>query len=1045
MPGEISIIEGALKKLSEPVPSCEAPEVSDVEQPIAIQIHPNRSSTDNRLYLEVKVGTDLVNGLLDIGASANCLGRNAMDIIDRQNLMMKPSSASVRLADGQAVEVVGSVELPMTVGDETISMKFNVIPSLHQVLILGIPFFDQFDLWRRLVIPPPKEIRKEEVHELCPIPVTIHDLKTDHKLDETQIQALLDAVGGFNCASDGVLGRTPLIKHRIETFTTRGIKQRPFELSPAKTAILHKEIDKMLEMNIIEPIIESEWANNVVMVEKEGGEVRMCFDGRKLNEVTKRDTYPTAHLGRILTQLPTSPKYITKIDLEKAFWQVELEPNSRAYTTITVPGRGLFQYLVMPQGLLNSAQTLQKLIDKIVSGLEAEVKGYLDDLLIITSTFERHIEVLRIIADRLRAAKLTINVKKSKFCQSRVRYLGYVISEDGLECDTDKIAPIMDLPSPKDLKSARALIGCLNWYKRFIDDLSGLMSPISDTTKTTKGAFKWTAAAEESFVRIKKKLTTAPILVPPDFHRPFYIHADASDLAAGMALMQRYGEEEKVVAYHSRKFTDTQRRYNVTEKECLAVVLAIDKFRPYVDGTRFYVITDHHSLCFLRRITNGNRRLLRWQLELAAYDFEIIHRRGKDNTIPDFLSRYIEALEEEDPAYDVLRSAIVHNPELYPHLRVEGDKIFRHSRLIADDGGFSFTWREYVRLPHRLSLVRSCHEVELCHLGFYKTLQRLKTIYFWPKMSSDVSAYISSCEVCKQSKPANSILRPVMGLAKAAFYPMQYLALDFIQGLPRSLRGNKELLVVTDVFSKFSWLQPMRRVCGEKVVEFLEHSVFRVFGTPQVVHTDNATYFRGRVFQAFLADWGVTHIFTPAHCPRPNNAERTNRIVEELLRAALVSDSDQRRWEEHVGRIEMALRISQHEATRETPYRVVFGRDYVSSGDQYEGQGNRYQDNSLRAAEMNRIWEDVQNNLDRARLRSCARYDQGSRVRRFDVGQVVWKREFPISRQADNFNYKLAPRFRKVRIGRVMGSNSYEVEDMEGHSLGVYSAEHLKD
>lgn len=287
-----------------------------------------------------------------------------------------------------------------------------------------------------------------------------------------------------------------------------------------------------------------------------------------------------------------------------------------------------------------------------------------------------------------------------------------------------------------------------------------------------------------------------------------------------------------------------------------------------------------------------------------------------------------------------------------------------------------------------------------------------------------------------------------MGNQKPANFALQYLTLDYIQGLPRSRKGNTELLVVNDVFSKFVWTDPQRKLSSEKVCEFLEKRIFLIFGVPQFCHTDNSTVFRGRTFNGFMEEWGVQHIYSPSHCSRPNNTERSNRVIEELLRAALIDEQNQRNWDEHSDRIACALRISRHDATREIPHEVVFGRTFVLNGRQYESENilnPREDDVAVKAIHMQKIWDDVQDRLEVAHQVAKERYDNQANPRRFYVGQIVWKREFPILNLAAGFNAKLSPRYRKVRVRSITGSNTYEVEDLEGRSLGVFHLEHLKD
>lgn len=282
-------------------------------------------------------------------------------------------------------------------------------------------------------------------------------------------------------------------------------------------------------------------------------------------------------------------------------------------------------------------------MDKVVPPhLRNKVFIYLDDLLVVSSSFEDHLEVLREIAVHIKHAGLTINIGKSHFCMRRVRYLGHIIGEGVIRTDSEKVSGISNFPLPKTLCSLRRFMGMCGWYRKFVPNFASLASPLSDLM-TTKKKFILTEDAVKAFEELKRCLCAASVLCSPDFSKPFSIHCDASKTGVGAVLVQVSEEgDERPVAFISKKLNKAQRNYTVTEQECLAAIVALKNFRAYVEGHEFTIITDHTSLKWLMSNHDLKSRLARWALALQSYRFKIEHRKGSLNVVPDSLSRVNE-------------------------------------------------------------------------------------------------------------------------------------------------------------------------------------------------------------------------------------------------------------------------------------------------------------------------------------------------------------------------------------------------------------------
>lgn len=268
---------------------------------------------------------------------------------------------------------------------------------------------------------------------------------------------------------------------------------------------MDKELERMLALGVIEKSCSS-WSNPIFGVRKPNGNLRLCLDSRKLNQVTKTDAFPLPYISRILGRL-RGTRYLSSIDLSDAFWQIPLASCDKEKTAFTVPGRGLFHFISLPFGLHGAAQSLCRLMDSVLGyDLEPFVFVYLDDIIIATDTFEEHVKLLKEVGLRLRRANLSISRDKSKFCMRKLNYLGYVINEHGININPDKVSAIVNYPSPTSVRDVRRFMGMITWYSRFIPTFATRASPITDLLKKTKKTFVWTDAAESAFNELKTAL-----------------------------------------------------------------------------------------------------------------------------------------------------------------------------------------------------------------------------------------------------------------------------------------------------------------------------------------------------------------------------------------------------------------------------------------------------------------------------------------------------------------------------------------------------------
>ena len=442
------------------------------------------------------------------------------------------------------------------------------------------------------------------------------------------------------------LGRTGVVQHRIDTGGHPPIKQPPRRVPIHKRAIVEQEVAKMLHKGVIE-ISDSPWSSPIVLVTKKGGDTRFCVDFREVNNITRKDAYPLPRIEDNLDALQGAHWYST-LDLLSGFWQVEVAPEDRDVTAFSVAGLGLYRFVTMPFGLTNAPATFERLMERILRGLQWSIAVlYLDDVVVFANTVQDHFDRLGQVLARFREAGLKLKPSKCQLLRHRVDFLGHVVSKDGVEVDPKKVDKVVNWPPPKTLTNLRSFLGLCTYYQSFIKDYSSIARPLFALTE--KGAeFIWTEGHQESFEELKRLLTSAPILAYPRPDAPFVLDTDASDLGLGAVLGQVQDGVERVIRYGSRTLQKPERNYCVTRRELLAIVTFVKQFQHYLVGSRFLVRTDHAALFWLLRKREPVGQMARWTAFLQQFDMCIEHRPGKKHGNADALSRCMEGCRDTD-------------------------------------------------------------------------------------------------------------------------------------------------------------------------------------------------------------------------------------------------------------------------------------------------------------------------------------------------------------------------------------------------------------
>ena len=441
------------------------------------------------------------------------------------------------------------------------------------------------------------------------------------------------------------LGKTNLVKHKIELTDYMPIKDRYHRIPPHQYEEVRKHLKEMLDVGAIRRS-NSPWASPVVLVRKKDGSLRFCIDLRKLNARTIKDAYSLPRIEDALDSL-NGACIFTSLDFKSGYLQVELDESSIPLTAFTVGPLGFYECVRMPFGLTNAPATFQRLMESCLGELHLEwCIIYLDDIIIFSKNPDDHLTRLEGVFEHLAKAGLKLKPSKCEFFRSSLKYLGHIVSKNGIATDPRKVKAILEWPKPKTVTEVRSFTGFTNYYRRFIKGYAKVASPLHELTSGENGKKKhskvqWTERCQESFDSLKKICSESPVLAYADYAKPFVLHTDASTTGLGAVLYQKQEDgKERVIAYASRTLNRAERNYDAHKLEFLALKWAVtDRFHEYLYGATFEVFTDNNPLTYILSTAKLDAMGHRWVASLGPYNFKLNYKPGKLNTDTDSLSR----------------------------------------------------------------------------------------------------------------------------------------------------------------------------------------------------------------------------------------------------------------------------------------------------------------------------------------------------------------------------------------------------------------------
>ncbi|OIR56751.1 MAG: uncharacterized protein A8A55_2499, partial [Amphiamblys sp. WSBS2006] len=629
------------------------------------------------------------------------------------------------------------------------------------------------------------------------------------------------------------VGRTNVMECHIDTGTNQPVSRVPYSMTRDKEDRLKGIIEELSQRKLIERVRFSRWSSPAILVHQ-NEKYRLCVDYRSLNAITVTESHPMPTLQQIFTSLEGA-RYFSTLDLTKGFWQLPVSSEDAEKTTFTTKF-GTFRWNVMPFGLKNAPALFQRMIDGVIDSVRGTCAlAYIDDIIVYSKTREEHVEHLKTVARLLKDANLKISPTKCRFFCKEVTYLGHNISAGKITPSGGNIEKIIRVEVPRSTKATRSFLGMVNYYRDYIPNIARIAGPLYELTEKGK-KFKWEPAHDQAFRELKEALEANCTLRIPDFQKPFVVYTDASKEGLGGILAQTDDTgQEKIVKTVSRTLSPAEKNYGITELECLSVVWTLEKFRYYLVGRQFKVVTDHRALEWLDSHKDSNSKLMRWALQLQDFgDFTIQFRAGKDHGNADGISRLPEKI------------------------------------LALDSNETQTVLDVHSKLGHAAA--------EVTH----KYLTRDPT---WKGKLCDTERLIQDCLLCQNfgNRYDNFTKR-----RSTAFKPMEKIAIDIMDVGSVTDEGNKYVVAAIDYFSRWLFAKAIPDKTSETVAQFIENEIIRRFGIPDVLVSDNGKEFANVKIKALTSKHGIRHSMTSAYYPQANGlVERTNRTILKKLGCAI--------------------------------------------------------------------------------------------------------------------------------------------------------------
>ena len=698
-----------------------------------------------------------LNGLevefkLDTGSQVNLLPKTLLHKLPKKPVIHK-STVKLTAYNNTEIPVSGRCILNLTVRNKQVPVLFIVADITSSPPIIGLPTCDKLNLVQRTLVLSTQVSDNDIINEF------------------SDVFAAFGCISGREYHIDIDPNATPVVSppHRV-----------PFALKDK----YKEELERMERNQIIEKVSEpTEWVNNVVLVEKKSGTIRVCLDPKDLNSAIRRQHYQLPTTEEIFARM-SGAKYFSKLDASSGFWQIKVDEDSSKLLVFSTPF-GRYKFLRLPFGIVSAPEIFHAAVAEIIEGLDG-VANEIDDIIVWGSTLEIHNQRLHAVFERIRQSGLKLNKDKCVIGATELSYLGHVTSDEGIKPCHEKIQAILDMPLPQCKADLQRFLGMVTYLGKFIPNLSTITAPLRKLLEKDV-LWEFHPHHEKAINHLKELVTSSPVLQYFDPKLPVRISSDSSKAGLGAVLEQLHDSEWKPVAFASRSLSQAEQNYVMIEKECLSIVFAITRFHEYCYGRSFTVLNDHKPLkaIFTKPLIKAPPRLQRLMLKLQPYDFVLQYVPGKDMTVPDALSRaslkdseseipleelncMVHSVTENFPMTQQKLSEFVNETLKDPALQVLKKFVQEgwpeHSKLVPEEIRCYYSYRDEIAYADGVLLKGQAlivptsmrndmkARIHQGHLEIERCRARARQVLFWPRMSAEIEDMVSSCSTCQENR-----------------------------------------------------------------------------------------------------------------------------------------------------------------------------------------------------------------------------------------------------------------------------------------------------
>ncbi|CAK1603490.1 unnamed protein product [Parnassius mnemosyne] len=822
-------------------------------------------------YKKIKINDVEITALIDTGSDVNLIKLSEVEkFMTEKAIYDKEKSIHLTGIAGKELNTKGLLKVKVLIDDYYADLEFHVVQdyAIPVSVILGNPILKDFEInFTR------DGIFLEKISYLTLLAEEKNNICDEHYPENKEIADKVTKL--IKEYKTNAKKKESNVEMKIILTEEDPIYQSPRRLSPLEMKVVDEQIKEWLDQKIIRPS-KSDFASPVVLAKKKDGTYRLCIDYRKLNKRIVKDRFPLPLIEDQIDRLKGA-KVFTTLDLKNGFMHVNVHEESRKFTAFVTP-QGQYEFMKMPFGLCTAPSVFQRYVNHVFQDLisDGTVLAYLDDLILPSETEEEGLEKLVKVFQRAEEYGLLFNWKKCHFMKREIEYLGYIIRNNELRPSKEKISAVSRFKTPHNIKSLQSFLGLSGYFRKFIKNYSIIAKPLTNLLKKDV-EFNFDEECEMAFNELKRILCSSPVLRIYDPDLTTELHTDASAEGYGAVLLQKSPTDNQMhpVYYMSKKTTPAERKYHSYYLEILAIVEAVKKFRVYLLGIRFKIVTDCSALTKTLQKKDLPPRVARWALLLEEYNYEIEHRSGSRLKHADALSRNpvclilteaaarLKRAQDDDPHISLLKKMLEKEPYQ--------DYIMERGILCKEKDG-----TRLIVVPKKMQneIIRKKHDYG--HFGVRKTEELVSREYYVENLKEKIRKVIDNCVECI---------------------------------LIEQKKGKKE-----------GFLHPLDK---DETLDKLRVQQ-QTFGSPQRIISDRNAAFTSKDFQDYCEQEGITHYTITTGQPRGNGqVERIHQIIISVI--SKLSADDPTKWYKQVSKVQRYLNSTWQRSIGMTPFELLFG------------------------------------------------------------------------------------------------------------------------